>query len=138
MRQQTSKRHWIKGDQYIKEKHAGVRDVLIRAAYDAPYRKRLLCKDDPTTVQTAFNEAGNFEQLPADFRIECFEREGADEGVTDNTVMLVLPEAYQLAQGGKPTKYPVTKYWNCTYRPYLPTKPKKGVKAVKTKSSRKR
>ena len=110
------KREWKSGDEYVEQKHAGVTAVLTRAGHDKEYRARLLSMD-PKTVQAAFVEEGHFE-LPPDFRIECYERAGSSPAATDNTVMLVLPEAYNLPEGSDPPQADSREHWNCTYRPY--------------------
>lgn len=118
MAKKTPKRQWKSENQCIKDKRAGVTDVLVRAAHDESYRARLLSKKRKT-VKDAFNEEGNFEKLPKGFRIECFEREGygVKPEPTDNTVMLVLPE---LSPNAKPKSVKLEGHWNCTYLPYPP------------------
>ena len=116
MPNETTKREWKTGDAYVEGKHAGVTAVLTRAGHDKEYRERLLSKD-PETVKAAFAEEGAFD-LPADFRIECFERAGGNPSATDNTVMLVLPAAYDLPSGSEPFPAPAKEYWHCTYIPY--------------------
>ena len=113
---EQSKREWKSGDEYVDEKLAGVTAVLTRAAHDKEYRARLL-SDDPAIVKAAFAEEGAFD-LPPDFRIECFERAGADATSTDNTVMLVLPKEYELPAGTDPMQADAREHWQCTYLPY--------------------
>ena len=119
MADEQTTREWKSGDEYVEGKHAGVTAVLTRAGHDKDYRARLLSKD-PKTVRDAFAEEGEFD-LPADFRIECFERAGADPTATDNTVMLVLPKAYDLPEGSEPYKPDSREHWHCTYTPYRQT-----------------
>jgi hypothetical protein len=111
-----TKREWKSGDEYVDDKLAGVTAVLTRAGYDKEYRARLLSKD-PEIVKAAFAEEGAF-NLPADFRIECFERSGANAGATDNTVMLVLPKEYELPPGTDAMQADSREHWQCTYQPY--------------------
>ena len=110
------KREWKSGDDYVEGKHAGVTAVLTRAGHDKSYRARLL-SSDPKVVKEAFAEEGGFD-LPEDFRIECFERSGADPAKTDNTVMLVLPKIYDLPEGSDPPEADSRDHWQCTYFPY--------------------
>jgi hypothetical protein len=110
------KREWKSGDDYVEGKHAGVTAVLTRAGHDKSYRARLL-SSDPNVVKEAFAEEGGFD-LPEDFRIECFERSGADPAKTDNTVMLVLPKAYNLPEGSDPPEADSREHWQCSYFPY--------------------
>jgi hypothetical protein len=112
--EEPPKREWKHGHQYAEEKRDGVRDVLTRASYDKPYRDRL-CSKDPEKVKTAFNEEGHFEELPPDFNITCWEREGVDDLPTDNTVILVLPKY----SPQKPSTPPdVDEGWKCTWPAY--------------------
>ena len=112
-------REWKSGDQYVEGKHAGVTAILTRAGHDKSYRARLL-SSDPNVVKDAFAEEGGF-NLPEDFRIECFERSGANAAATDNTVMLTLPEAYDLAGESAAPPVDSREYWQCTYVPYRQT-----------------
>ena len=118
MPNEQRKRQWKSGNEHVRDKHEGVTAVLTRAAYDRAYRSRLLSRNQEV-VRAAFNEEGQFENLPADFSLTCFEREGTEDTSTDNIVVLMLPAPYDLPPGGEPSTADVTRYWQCTYQPYL-------------------
>ena len=116
MPDETAKRRWTRGN--AKDKHAGVTAVLTRAAHDRGFRDRLLSKDQEV-ARAAFAEEGKFEDLPANFSLTCFEREGTDERASDNVVVLMLPAPYELPEGGRALEADISQYWTCTYRDYL-------------------
>ena len=115
MPDEHASRRWARGN--AKDKHAGVTAVLTRSAHDRGYRERLLSKDQEV-AQAAFMEEGGFEELPADFSLSCFEREGTDDTSSDNVVVLMLPPPYELPPGAKALEGDISQYWTCTYIDY--------------------
>jgi hypothetical protein len=114
------KKEWKPGKEYVQEKRDGVTELLVRAGYDEQFRRRLL-SNNPAMRRQAFAEGGDFENLPDEFVVECWEREGAVEAETDNTVCLILP-VFQSGNVQRPVD--VDKFWLCTWNPYKNRKKK--------------
>jgi len=117
MKTRKTKRTWKSGNQYLKDKRDGVGDVLTRAAYDARFRAKLLSKNR-LKAKKAFMTAGRFNALPKNFHLKCWERDGADPSVTDNTVHLVLPEYQKLPGGAPQIAVDPDMWWRCTWPAY--------------------
>jgi len=90
---------------------AATRKFCEKLDLDADLREA--CKTQPETAWRTLNEAGDFEDMPADVRVYVFENKPDS---SDKVVTLVLPAKGEL---GPADTFDASGVWYCSWPHYL-------------------